>query len=246
MKILNNLFNLFHRSLMRIGTGCPVDNFYWQSGSLKPEFLILQKQLMFVHHLSNLPVGSLGRDFHDLQVAHSLPGLVTSLQDHLSSIGISDLKAVSKRHWKKVTNKYVTSLNRNNILDRIKNMKKLNYEEFSRETFVRKPYFYDLDLPSVRYRFRISSKMIDVRANFPRKYRPVGMECPSCKQSNNSNNITMTSKEQAIESQEHLEKDCIAFENIRSRYNLLEDDQLVLFFQEALAQRDFIGNLEDD
>ena len=96
MKILNNLFNQFHRSLMRIGTGCPADNFYWQSGSLKPEFCILLKQLKFVHHLANLPVGSLGRDIHDLQVSHSLPGLATSLQKHLNTLGVTDLTAISK------------------------------------------------------------------------------------------------------------------------------------------------------
>ena len=86
---------------MRIGTGCPADNFYWQSGSLKPEFLLLQKQLIFVHHLANLPVGSLGRDVHDLQVSHSLPGLATSLQEHLNTLGVSNLTVISKVHWKK-------------------------------------------------------------------------------------------------------------------------------------------------
>ena len=227
---------------MHIGTGCPSDNLYWQSGSLKPQFFILLKQLMFVHHLANLPVGSLGRDIHDLQVAHSLPGLASSLQDHLRTIGISDLKSVSKRHWKKVTNNYVTNLNRNNILESIKNMKKLSYDEFSSETFARKQYFFDLDLPSVRFRFRISSKMLDVRANFPRKYRSTGIECPSCKQSNVVNTATLG---QPPESQEHLENDCVAFDEIRSRYDLSEDGQLVSFFREALTQREYLRNAEE-
>ena len=121
-------------------------------------------------------------------------------------------------------------------------MKKLSYEEFSNETFTRKQYFFDLDLPSVRYRFRISSKMLDVRANFPRKYRPIGMECPSCKQANSLNNITLV---QPHESQEHLEKECIAFEEIRSRYDLSKDDQIVSFFRAALAQRDCLENVEE-
>ena len=147
---------------MRIGTGCPADNFYWQSGSLKPEFLILQKQLIFVHHLANLPVGSLGRDVHDLQVAHSLPGLATSLQEHLNTLGVSDLTVISKVHWKKEIKKYCMELNRAQLLNSMKNSKKLNHEEFSRECFERKSYFFSLDLESVRYQFCISSKMLDI------------------------------------------------------------------------------------
>ena len=237
MKILNTLFNLFHRSLMRLGTGCPADNFYWQTGSLKPEFLILQKQLVFVHHLANLPVGSLGRDVHDLQVAQSLPGLVTNLQEHINTLGVSDMTAVSKFHWKREIRKYVTELNRAQILESVKKSKKLNYEELSSESFERKQYFFSLDLDSVRYRFRISSKMLDIRTNFPGKYRSVGFECPSCKQSNRN-------EEQNIETQEHIEKSCIAFEEIRNQYDLSEDDQIVLFFQEALALRDNIGEVD--
>ena len=187
---------------------------------------------MFLHHVVNLPIGSLGRDIHDLQ-------------EHVGAIGISDLKSVSKRYWKKVTNKYVISLNRNNILNSIKNMKKLSHEEFSNETFVRKQYFFDLDLSSVRYRFRISSKMLDVRANFPRKFRPLGMECPSCKQTNTTNNIATESEAMPPETQDHVKNDCAAFDEIRSHYDLSEDDQLVHFFQEALALRDRLGNDEE-
>ena len=171
MKSINKLFNLFHRTIMRIGTGCPTDNFYWQTGSLMPEFLILRKQLMFVHHLANLPVGSLGRDVHDLQVSQSLPGLASSLQEHLTALGVVDLTMISKWQWKSITKKYVLKLNRIHLLGSIKKLKKLNHEELSNESFGRKSYFSELDLSSVRYRFRISSKMVDVRANFSRKYK---------------------------------------------------------------------------
>ena len=238
MKLLDNLFNQFHRSMMRIGTGCPVDSFYWQSGSLKPEFVILKKKLMFVHHLANLPVGSLGRDIHDLQVANSLPGLATSLKDHLHALGVNDLTVMGKGAWKKEITKYITELNRAHLLESIKKLKKLNFEELSKERFERKAYFYDLDLPSVRYRFRIFAKMLDVRTNFPGKYRSVGFECPSCKQTN-------LNKEQPKETQEHIENSCLAFTEIRNRYDLSDDNEIVMFFQEALAQRDTLEDIED-
>ena len=82
--------------------------------------------------------------------------------------------------------------------------------------------------------------MLDVRANFSRKYRLTGTECPACKQANNDQ-----SKEPPQESQEHIEKDCSAFNDIRNQYDLLDDHQLVLFFQEALAKRDQWREHED-
>ena len=196
------------------------------------------KQLTFVHHLANLPVGSLGRDVHDLQVAHSLPGLATSLQEHLVVLGVNDLTVIGKGYWKKTVRNYVTELNRAHLLESIKKLKKLNHEELSREKFERKEYFFALDLPSVRYRFRISSKMLDVRSNFPGKYRSVGFECPSCKQTNRA-------EEQPPETQEHLENSCLAFSEIRSRYDLSDDKQIVMFFQEALAHREMLEEIED-
>ena len=108
--------------------------------------------------------------------------------------------------------------------------------QLSNESFGRKPYFSELDLPSVRYRFRISSKMVDVRANFSRKFksRPSGITCPSCKQTNSNGDHI----ESPPESQEHIERECEAFNDIRNQYDLSDDRQLVLFFQDALAQRD--------
>ena len=41
MKILNNLFNEFHRIIWRIGVGCPIPNMYRFSGSILPVNLIL-------------------------------------------------------------------------------------------------------------------------------------------------------------------------------------------------------------
>ena len=69
---------------------------------------------------------------------------------------------------------------------------------------------------------------------------PTGIECPSCKQTNRTNQGPTT------ESQEHIENKCEAFKEIRSQYDLSDDHQLVLFFQEALAKRDRLGDEEDD
>ena len=106
MKLLNNLFNKFHQTMMRIGTGCLIVNYYWQTGSLQVEYIILQKKLLFCFHLANLPLSSLGREVYDLQVLNSL-GLVADVQEHLTKIGINDLTSVNKYQWRKTVQKYV-------------------------------------------------------------------------------------------------------------------------------------------
>ena len=135
----------------------------------------------------------------------------------------------------------------------MKHYKKLNYEELSKEQFSRKSYFYELDLESVRYRFRISSKMIDVRANFPRKYKRSGINCPSCKQlrivEDNvapSTTSNLCDSSDPAESQSHLMFDCLAFQELRQNYDLSEDSQIVEFFKEALLHRDQIEDEEED
>ena len=67
LKALNDLYSHFYRCIFRIGIGCPVICFYWQCGTLRVSNIILQRKLSFIHHLSNLPRGSLGRDVFDLQ-----------------------------------------------------------------------------------------------------------------------------------------------------------------------------------
>ena len=69
-------------------------------------------------------------------------------------------------------------------------------------------------------------------------YRSVGFECPSCKQTN-------TNKEIPAETQEHIENSCLAFTEIRNRYDLSDDNDIVMFFQEALTQRDTFEEIED-
>ena len=80
-KELDNFFNFFLRKILRVCTGCPIQNLYWQTGFLKAGNIILAKKLNFCHHLSNLPEDSLGREVYDCQKDGSLPGLVLEVKE---------------------------------------------------------------------------------------------------------------------------------------------------------------------
>ena len=55
IKLLNNLFNKFHQTIMRIGSGCPIVNYYWQTASMKVKYIILKKNYYSVSTLQTSP-----------------------------------------------------------------------------------------------------------------------------------------------------------------------------------------------
>ena len=95
MKLLSGVFNSFYQSIFRIGTGTPVPNYYWQSGTLLCENMILQKKLGFVHHLANLGPDTLAGQVLAIEVANKLEGIVNQCMEHLNKLGFSDISELS-------------------------------------------------------------------------------------------------------------------------------------------------------
>ena len=166
MKIIDSLFNTFYRVIFHIGAGCPIPNFYWQCGTWKAQFFILQRKLNFLFNLANLPPDCVASEIFDLQEAHSdmVPSLLSERQHHLSQLNFQTNRHSTKWQWKK----YVEELNRKSLLDDIKKYKKLSFEECLQEEFKRKQYFSEMNLHDVRDRFRISSKVYSsIKGTFP-------------------------------------------------------------------------------
>ena len=139
---------------------------------------------------------------------------------------------------------FIKSKNRNDLLTNIKKYKKLNYEEFCKENFCRKDYFFNNNIETVRTLFRISSRMLEtVRGDFPHKYRRKSLVCPSCRSVNDSNrtnkqsNVDEVETEGPIDTLEHIKWDCNAFKDLRSKYDLSDDVQLTQFFNSVVEQR---------
>ena len=62
---------------------------------------ILQRKLMFIRHLANLPEVALGRIVLEEQVKHALPGLYKDCEEYLSILGVTNLQEMVKVSWKK-------------------------------------------------------------------------------------------------------------------------------------------------
>ena len=118
----------------------------------------------------------------DLQIQNSLPGLHQELEKHIFKITDQDIRSISKNVWQRKTKTYINEKNRQDPLEDIKGYKKLDFEKLSKESFERKPYFYSMNLESVRMKFKISSHMVQtVRKICKGKYKLHSPRCPSCK-----------------------------------------------------------------
>ena len=65
--LLNSIQNTFFRALFATCTGCPIPAFYWDTGVLLAENLVMLKKLLFYHYLSVLPEDSLAKEIYNLQ-----------------------------------------------------------------------------------------------------------------------------------------------------------------------------------
>ena len=169
---------------------------------------------------------------------------MTEVKEYIEDMGIHNPVLLSKWRWRKQVKIYINSKNRKNILENIKKYKKLNYDDFYREEFKRKDYFYEYNLETVRGLFRLSSRMLEtVRGDFPNKYRRKSLRCPSCRFNQCSSTDIQTDQQTDIEEEgpidtlEHIKSDCKGFIELRSQYDLSDDVQLLNFFHAVVNER---------
>ena len=242
VKILEDTFNTFYRCMFRIGTGCPKVNFYWQCATMTPMNHILQKKLMFIHHLANLPIDSLARNLFDLQEANTIR-IVAENAEHLNALNFQINRFQSKAVWRKSVKKYVIARNKAELLESMKKYKKLSYNECAQEDFERKSYFYEMSLEQIRLKFRISSQMVQsVKSNFANKYRHRSLKCESCRGTNRqTDSLTPPPEDEPIDSQTHLLTSCPAFDDLREQHDTQSDLGLVNFFRAVIDRRIEMG-----
>ena len=76
--------------------------------------------------------------------------------------------------------------------------------------------------------------MVNVRANFPNKYKHESLECHHCRQNN-----TQTDEQTAnpLDSQSHLLESCPAYSDLRDQFDTETDLGIVHFFRAVMERR---------
>ena len=184
----------------------------------------------FLHHLANLPADSLAGEIFLVQEEREI-GIVKELKEHLQKMGNVNPKDVSKTVWKKKTKQYIEEKNRKDILQDIRNYKKLNHDELSAEKFERKKYFSEMNLENARVMFKVKSQVLPtIRKNFPQKYRKESLLCPSCRDLN----ISIPEED----TQFHVATVCPAFSEFRHEKDLVNNDHdLIEFYKKVIDYR---------
>ena len=115
------------RSALAIGSWCPLPLLYSETGIICMELRILEKRLGFLHHLNQLPQGSLANEVLDIKISYGLLGILIDCKECLSKFEIFDLSQYSKSQFKKLIKGKIRELNKSKFLDLVKskNYKKL-------------------------------------------------------------------------------------------------------------------------
>ena len=100
---------------------------------------------------------------------------------------------------------------------------KLDDIETEKENFEAKPYLQELNLVQARTKFKLRSRMLEVKNNYKGEYRKTNLLCEGCKTS--------------IETQDHV-LFCPFYSDLRQDIDLSCDKDLVNYYREVMNIRD--------
>ena len=224
--ILNSLYSSFFSAIFCIPRTCPKPASYWDSGFLMAGNFIIQRKVMFLHHLISLPEESLAKEVYTIQKENSYPGLVKESEQYLIELGIdSDPGSFSKWQFKKLVKSKIHEKNKADLLNQIKSYKKLNYETMVHEDYGMKTYLSRMNLRDARTCFAARAQMLStVQMNY--KHNPEYiMNDHKCVCGEDDHQSHLTS--------------CPSYSHLRDGLNLAESDSdLVLYYQRVIRERE--------
>ena len=107
----------------------------WDLAMLKMPLRILKEKLLLYHHISCLPKNSLAHMMMKTQEKLEFPSLRNEVHGFLAKFGIPDVTRFSKVGWKRFVKNSIHELNRIQLLDDIKQYKKLDFSELVSEEY---------------------------------------------------------------------------------------------------------------
>ena len=196
------------------------------------KYRILQKKLLFLHHVTTLPEDSLAKEILSVQKRLSLPGLYQECEEWLVKFDITTrVESYTKHQWKNLIKKRIREENKDDLLSQIKYYKKLNYEHFKDQEFKVQPYLGSLTIHQSRTRFKLKSMMTPtIQMNFPSNAgftRDMWM-CSGCSTPGDVNGKRDTQSHVMI---------CSGYAVLREGKDLSQDKDMVEYFQNVIKLR---------
>ena len=225
---MEDLQNMLLRILFNTAKTTPKALLYWDTGVLPISYKIDQHKLLFIHHLITMSEDSLAKQIYIQQKINSFPGLVPECEDLFRKYDLPDIIAggdiPSKLSWKNMvkakTKEHCEEKLQKEIREKYSKLEKIDTET---EKFQAKPYLSELNLVEARTKFKLRSRMLEVKNNFKGDYRRTNLLCEGCKSS--------------IETQDHI-LFCSFFSDLRENLDLSCDKDLVKYYGDVMKARD--------
>ena len=236
IKELENLQLQFYRCLLAVGSGCPIPSLYFETGGILMEFRILQKKLLFLHHVATLPDDSLAREVFQVQEELNLPGLLQDCQEFLVERRITKFSNYSKSQWKSLIKAEIHKLNKETVLKKMIGYSKVSYENHLNEPYQLQPYLRTLNIADARLRFKLKTHMApSIMMNFPSdvKFTEQLWTCTGCGDDCNKADGQVGGRR---DTQTHI-MICPGYADLRVDKNMKEDKDLVQYFSQVIRKR---------
>ena len=113
LKELDKIQLKFLRVALAVGTGCPIPMLYAETGTMLMVNRVLQRKILFLHHVATLSPGTLGRQVYDweMECGNDQANLVNECQPFLIEFGITNIQTYSKYQFKKLIGRKIFSKN---------------------------------------------------------------------------------------------------------------------------------------
>ena len=235
VQVLEDLQLQFYRCLLAVGSGCPIPALYFETGGKLMKYRILQKKLLFLHHVATLPDEALAKEVFQVQEELNLPGLLQDCKDFIIMAGITNFSSFSKFQWKNLVKNEINKLNKNEILEKMKGYKKVSFEEYAKQPFQLQNYMKTLNISQARLRFKLKTSMTPtVRMNFPSdaEFTDQLWTCTGCSDLTDMAGAMMGRRD----TQTHIMA-CPGYDDLRQDINLEEDRDLVKYFSLVIKRR---------
>ena len=134
----------------------------------------------------NLEDKTLAKCIAKTQETYNFPGLITECKEIMEKLRIKDKNPqnYTKNQWKTMIKEKVQEKGRKELLNKVKNLKKIDYHVLKEEDYTMKEYMKTLNLHDARLRFRIRINLVPgfkyLYKSTP-AFRQSLWECPLCK-----------------------------------------------------------------
>ena len=222
-----------YRTILDVPRTCPIPALCWDLGGVLMKLRIEQKKLEFLWHLLNLDEGTLAREIFNVQITHSMPGLVSECKGLIKELALPDIfnEKLLKTQWKKIVKDKILEQNEKNLKLKMMKLEKLKQSDLVNEEFGIRPYIKNLSVLDARTIFKKRSSMLqNVKMNYMSDYRNVQSmwSCSSCQSS--------------IDSMGHVLW-CPSYQELRIGKDMKNDKDLAKYLHDVLVIR---SKLEKD